>query len=65
MTLNAATAFPVDRLGIGVRNVLEGKNTKEFWCPGSTLKVTFDNTQPACLRNAVPRARALLEQPGV
>lgn len=46
VTLNAATAFPVDRLGIGVRNVLEGKSSKEFWCPGSTLKVTFDNTNP-------------------
>ena len=43
VTLNAATAFPVDRLGIGVRNVLAVKTTKEFWCPGSTLKVTFDN----------------------
>jgi len=46
VTLNAATAFPVDRLGIGVRNVLTGKSTKEFWCPGSTLKVTVDNTKP-------------------
>ena len=46
VTLNAAAAFPVDRLGIGVRNVLTGKTTKEFWCPGSTLKVTFDNTNP-------------------
>jgi hypothetical protein len=46
VTLNGATAFPVDRLGIGVRNVLTGKTTKEFWCPGSTLKVTFDNTNP-------------------
>jgi hypothetical protein len=46
VTLNAATAFPVDRLGIGVRNVLEGKSTKEFWCPGSTIKVTFDNSNP-------------------
>jgi hypothetical protein len=46
VTLNGATAFPVDRLGIGVRNVLTGKNTKEFWCPGSTLKVTYDNTNP-------------------
>jgi hypothetical protein len=46
VTLNAATAFPVDRLGVGVRNVLDGKNTMEFWCPGSTLKVTFDNTNP-------------------
>ncbi len=46
VTLNAATAFPIDRLGIGVRNVLTGKTTQEFWCPGSTLKVTFDNTNP-------------------
>ncbi|MEO8372301.1 MAG: peptidase M14 family protein, partial [Candidatus Solibacter sp.] len=46
VTLNAASAFPIERLGIGVRNVLEGKNTKEFWCPGSTLKVTYDNTTP-------------------
>jgi len=46
VTLNGATAFPVDRLGIGVRNVLTGKSTKEFWCPGSTLKVSFDNTNP-------------------
>jgi hypothetical protein len=44
VTLNNATAFAADRLGVGVRNVLEGKSTKEFWCPGSTLKVTYDNT---------------------
>jgi len=46
VTLNSATAFPVDRLGIGVRNVLTGKSSKEFWCPGSTLKVNIDNTNP-------------------
>jgi hypothetical protein len=46
VTLNGATAFPMDQLGIGVRNILAGKTTKEFWCPGSTLKVTFDNTNP-------------------
>ena len=46
VTLNNATSFPVDRLGIGVRNVLAGKSTKEFWCPGSTLKATFDNSNP-------------------
>jgi hypothetical protein len=46
VTLNGATAFPIARLGIGVRNVLAGKTTKEFWCPGSTLKVTYDNTNP-------------------
>ena len=46
VTLNGATAFPVDRLGVGVRNVLAGKSTMEFWCPGSTLKVNVDNTNP-------------------
>jgi hypothetical protein len=46
VTFNGATAFPIDRLGVGVRNVLAGKTTKEFWCPGSTLKVTYDNTNP-------------------
>lgn len=46
VTFNGATAFPIDRLGIGVRNVLTGKTTKEFWCPGSTLRVTYDNTNP-------------------
>ncbi len=46
VTLNGATAFPMERLGIGVRNVLAGKTSKEFWCPGSTLKVKYDNTNP-------------------
>jgi hypothetical protein len=46
VTLNGATAFPADRLGIGVRNVLTGKSSKEFWCPGSMLKMSFDNTNP-------------------
>jgi hypothetical protein len=44
VTINAAPVFPVDRLGTGVRNLLTGKTTKEFWRPGSTLKATFDNT---------------------
>jgi hypothetical protein len=46
VTLNGATAFAIDRLGIGVRNVLTGISTKEFWCPGSTLKVNIDPTNP-------------------
>ena len=46
VTLNGATAFPADRLAVGVRNVLTGKSSKEFWCPGSMLKMDFDNTNP-------------------
>ena len=33
VTLNGATAFPVDRLGIGVRNVLTGKTTRNSGVP--------------------------------
>ncbi len=46
VTLNGAASFAMERLGVGVRNVVAGKTTKEFWCPGSTLKVEFDNTNP-------------------
>ena len=59
VTLNAATAFPVDRLGIGVRNVLAGKTTKEFWCPGFHAQGDLRQHQSARLRNAVPRARSV------
>jgi hypothetical protein len=59
--LNGATALPVDRLGIGVRNVWQPV-TKEFWCPGSTLKVKFDNTNP--LAYGMPsRGRSLFDSP--
>jgi hypothetical protein len=44
VTLNGAASFAMERLAVGVRNVVAGKTTKEFWCPGSTLKVEFDNT---------------------
>ena len=46
VTLNGATALAVDRLGVGVTNVLAGRSTREFWCPGSTIKATFDVTNP-------------------
>lgn len=26
--------------------MVAGKSTKEFWCPGSTLHMSFDNTNP-------------------
>ena len=46
VTLNAAAAFAAERLGVGVRNVLAGKTTLEFWCPGSTIKADFDVNNP-------------------
>jgi hypothetical protein len=46
VTLGTASNFAMEKLGVRARNVLAGKTTKEFWCPGSTLKVSVDNTSP-------------------
>lgn len=46
ITLGGATDFAITRLGLPVRNVVAGLSTKEFFCPGSTLRVKVDNTNP-------------------
>ena len=46
VTLGGASNFAIERFGLSIRNALTGKSTKEFWCPGSTLKVKVDNTNP-------------------
>jgi hypothetical protein len=46
LTLGGASNFAIERLGLSVRNVVAGKSSKEFWCPGSTLKVKSDNANP-------------------
>ncbi len=43
IALGDASEFAIDKFDLHVRNVLEGVDTKEFYSPGSTLKVTFDN----------------------
>jgi len=46
VALGGATDFAISRLGLPVRNAVEGLSTKEFFCPGSTLRVTIDNSHP-------------------
>jgi hypothetical protein len=46
VTLGAATDFAIEKLGVPVRSVLANKPAREFFCPGSTLRVRFDNTMP-------------------
>jgi hypothetical protein len=46
VTLGMASSFAIDKLGVHARNILATKTTKEFWCPGSTLKVNFDTSNP-------------------
>jgi Zinc carboxypeptidase len=46
VTLGGASNFAIERFGLSIRNVTTGKSTKEFWCPGSTLKIKVDNNNP-------------------
>jgi hypothetical protein len=38
--------FPIDHFHIPVRNVLRGKASKEFFCPGSLLRIWVDRQHP-------------------
>jgi SecD-like export protein/zinc carboxypeptidase len=55
ITLNEASQFAIDYLGVPVRNVLEGVPAKDFYCPGSILKIKLDMTSP------ITRGAPLLE----
>ncbi len=55
ITLNEASQFAIDKLGVPVRNALEGVPAKDFYCPGSILKIKLDTTSP------ITRGAPLLE----
>ena len=44
--LDGATALATERFGIPVRNVVAGLSPKEFFAPGSTLRVQMDPAHP-------------------
>lgn len=46
VTFGRSCEFAIDKFELNVRNVVSDLPSKEFFCPGSTLKVTFDNTHP-------------------
>jgi hypothetical protein len=46
VTLGEACGFAIEKFGLDVRNTVNKLKSKEFFCPGSTLKVTFDNKHP-------------------
>ncbi|MEK6289726.1 MAG: M14 metallopeptidase family protein [Acidobacteriota bacterium] len=55
ITLNEASQFAIEQLGAPVKNVLEGVAAKDFYCPGSILKIKVDATSP------ITRGAPLLE----
>ena len=46
VTFGQAGDLPIQRFGLPVRNVVAGLSSKEFWSPGSTLRVRFDPQHP-------------------
>ena len=46
LTFAQAGDLPIQRFGLPVRNIVAGLAPREFWSPGSTLRVRFDNQHP-------------------
>jgi hypothetical protein len=46
VTLGEASNLAIEKFGLSVRNVVEKTDSKDFFCPGSTLRVTCDNNHP-------------------
>jgi hypothetical protein len=46
VALDSAADLPIDLFGLGVRNVLKGVPSQEYYAPGGLLRVAFDPAQP-------------------
>ncbi len=46
VTFASASQLAIEKFELPVRNVVAGVPSREFWSPGSTLKITVDNTHP-------------------
>jgi len=46
IAIGEATELAIDELKLPIRNVLKELKPKEYFCPGSTLKVSIDMTHP-------------------
>ena len=46
LTMGQAGELPIKEFKVPVRNIVENVSSKEFWSPGSTLKMDIDNANP-------------------
>ena len=46
VALGDATDFAIEKFELKVRNVIDDLPSTEFFCPGSTVKATFDTSDP-------------------
>jgi len=59
ITFNDASLFAIESLNIPVKDALAGVSSRDFFCPGSILKIEFDASDP--LAEGVPQ---LATKPG-
>lgn len=62
LTFAQAGDLAIQRFSLPLRNVVAGLASKEFWCPGSTLRVRFANSHP--LVYGMPEEGFALFMPG-
>jgi Zinc carboxypeptidase len=46
ITFNNASNFPIEKMNAPVRNLLKGVSPREFYCPGSILRIELDEDSP-------------------
>ena len=46
VAMGGATDFAIRAFDLGIRDALVGLDSKEFFCPGSTLRVNIDTSNP-------------------
>jgi hypothetical protein len=62
VTFGEAGDLPIQRFGLPLRNIVAGLPSKDFWSPGSTLRVRFDQTHP--IAYGMPAEGLALFMPG-
>jgi hypothetical protein len=46
IALGGASLFAIEKFDLEVRNAVANLSSKDFWCPGSTLRARFDTAHP-------------------
>jgi hypothetical protein len=46
VTINRACGFAIEKFGLQIVNAAEGKSTKDYFCPGSMLRIRVDGNHP-------------------
>ena len=46
LCIGGSTEYAIDLFDLPIKNVVKGLNSKDFHCPGSTLRLRIENTHP-------------------